>query len=155
MKHIHQHIYYYDEYYKDISDLADRYTKIKNPHIVSVYNQSLPAAIHASNILKCPMSILRVDEGVASWILNTTEDREIRPKDAPLFPYLICMDTVYREDVFTAIKQLPEFIHNPDYVFYTMFGHDNDLRVYYTHEMIYKAINFPWQVKSVKNDLIL
>ena len=91
----------------------------------------------------------------ASWILNTTEDREIRPKDAPLFPYLICMDTVYREDVFTAIKQLPEFIQNPDYVFYTMFGHNNDLKVYYTHEMIYKAINFPWQVKSVKNDLIL
>jgi len=150
-----KHIYYYDEYAKDISDLAVRHAKVKNPHIVSVYNQSLPAVVHASNILKCPMSILRVENGVASWIVNETENREIRPNDAPLFPYLICIDTVYREDVFTAIKQLPEFIQNPDYTFYTIFGHNNDLNVFYTHEMVYKMVDFPWQRKIVKNDLIV
>tara|TARA_Y100000310_G_scaffold345316_1_gene463712 strand:- start:8206 stop:8664 length:459 start_codon:yes stop_codon:yes gene_type:complete len=150
-----KNIYCYDEYFRDISKLAVRYSNHKNPHIVSVDNQSLPASVHLSNLLKCPMSILSVKDGEALWVMNNTENRDIRPKQTSLFPFLICMDTVYREDVFTAIKQLPEFINNPNYVFYTIFGHNNDLRVYYTHEMIYKSISFPWQRGIEKNDLII
>ena len=150
-----KHIYYYDEYFKDISKIAVRYSKHKNPHIVSVDNQSLPATVHLSNILKCPLSTLSIKDGVALWIINNTENRDIRPKDAPLFPFLICIDTVYNENVFGAIKQLPEFIQNPDYSFFTLFGHNNDLRVYYSQEMIYKEIEFPWQRRIEKNDLII
>jgi hypothetical protein len=150
-----KHIYYYDEYFKDISKLAVRYSKHKNPHIVSVYNQSLPATVHLSNLLKCPMSILSVKDGKALWVINNTENRDIRPKHAPLFPFLICIDTIYNGNIFAAIKQLPEFIKNPDYVFHSLFGHNNDLRVYYSHEMIYREIEFPWQRRIEKNDLII
>tara|TARA_B110000495_G_C23008741_1_gene596373 strand:+ start:525 stop:980 length:456 start_codon:yes stop_codon:yes gene_type:complete len=150
-----KHTYYFDEYYKDVSDLVLRYSKVKNPHIVAVYNQSLPFAVHISNILECPMSVLKIVDGKCSWILNNTENREIRPTDAPLFPKLLCVDTIFDQDVFTAIKQLPEFIHNPDYTFYTLFGHSNDLKVYYTHELIYKEVNFPWQRIKANSDLVL
>tara|TARA_B100000470_G_C19633054_1_gene320716 strand:+ start:122 stop:568 length:447 start_codon:yes stop_codon:yes gene_type:complete len=147
-----KHIYYYDEYFKDISKLVVRYSRVKNPHIVSASNQSLPAAVHISNLLKCPMSVL---DGSASWVINNTENKEIRPEDCPLFPFLICIDAIYREDVFTDIKMLPEFIQNPDYSFYAIFGHNNDLRVHYSQEMVYKEIELPWQRMLEKNDLVI
>ena len=50
--------YYYDEYYKDIGDIASRYKNISNIHIVGIYRGSLPIATHLSNILNCPMSII-------------------------------------------------------------------------------------------------
>ncbi len=151
-----KHTYYFDEYMKDVSRLVSKYEKCKNPHIVAVYNQSLPLAVHVSNVLECPMSIVSIDgTGEACWVLNNTERREIRPDDAPLFPRLVCMDTIFQEGVFSAIKKLPEFINNPDYSFYTLFGHSNDLKVYYTHEMIYKSVDFPWQRKKLNSELVL
>ena len=150
-----KHTYYFDEYYKDVSNIVERYYKVKNPHIVAVYNQSLPYAVHISNLLECPMSVLAVEDNEAKWILNNTENREIRPVDAPLFPRLVCVDTVLDENTFRAIKQLPEFITNPDYSFYTLFGHHNDVEVFYTHELIYKEVNFPWQRIKVNSDLVL
>lgn len=151
-----KHTYYYDEYYKDVSAIKTRYSKIKNPHIVAVFNQSLPAAVHISNTLECPMSILSVEDGKAEWILNNTENQDIRPEGTKqFFPFLICIDTIYREEVFTPIKEMPEFINNPDYTFYTFFGHDNKVGVHYTHEMIYKDVDFPWQRLIGSSDLVL
>lgn len=151
-----KHIYYYDEYYKDVSSLADRYAKIKNPHVVSVYKDSLPFGVQISNLLNCGMSIISSENGKAEWILNNTENVDIRPEGTKqFFPYLICIDTVYREEVFTPIKEMPEFINNPDYTFYTFFGHDNNLGVHYTHEMIYKDVDFPWQRLIGSSDLVL
>ena len=142
-----KHIYYYDEYYKDVSSFADRYAKIKNPHVVSVYKDSLPFGVQISNLLNCGMSIISSEKGKAEWILNNTD------KDTRLFPYLVCVDITYREDVFGSIKELPEFNRNPDYTLYSLFGHDNDLGVFYSHELIYKEVNFPWQRMMVQNDL--
>ena len=148
--------YYYDEYYNDMSALVKRYHDVKNPHVVGVYSDGLPAAVHASNALKCPLSIVKVEDDTARWLLNYTNDESLRGETTPLFPRLIVIDTVYASgQQFVAIKQLPEFITNPDYAFYTIFGHNNDLGVNYTHERIYKEIDFPWQRKSVKNDLIV
>jgi len=143
-----KHTYYYDEYYKDVSKIADRYSKVANPHVVSVYKDSLPFGVHLSNLLNCGLSIVEVDVD-ARWILNNTEVGN------RLFPQIICVDLVYNEDVFRGIKKLPEFEKNPDYSFYCVFGHHNDLNVFYGHELIYKEVHFPWHRKIVQNERTL
>lgn len=143
------HKYYYDEYYDDISDFVDNYRLVKNPHIVGVYSDGLPAAVHISNALKCPLSIVKVEDDKARWLLNYTEDRDLRPDSCPLFPRLIVIDTVYASgNQFAAIKQLPEFIDNPDYSFFSFFGCKNDNKVFYKYEQVYKNILFPWHDTS-------
>lgn len=139
------HKYYYDEYYNDMSAFAGRYNKTKNPHVVGLYSNGLPVAVHLSNALNCPMSIIRVQDNKAEWLLNLTGVRDIRPDDAPLFPRLIVVDTVFDSgDKFRAVKQLPEFIHNPDFTFFTFFGCKNDDEVFYNYEQVYRNILFPW-----------
>ena len=141
--------YYYDEYYNDVSDFVNNYRLVKNPHIVGVYSDGLPAAVHISNALKCPLSIVKVEDDKARWLLNYTEDRDLRPVDCPLFPRLIVIDTVYASgNQFAAIKQLPEFIDNPDYSFFSFFGCKNDNKVFYKYEQVYKNISFPWHDTS-------
>ena len=67
--------YYYDQYTKDIRLLVEHFDKLPRPHIVGVYRGSLPIATHLSNVLKCPMSIIRFqlrdgDDIKPEWILN-------------------------------------------------------------------------------------
>ena len=150
------HKYYYDEYYNDVSDFVDRYKLVKNPHIVGIYKNSLPAAVHVSNALRCPLSIVKVEDDNAKWLINYTNDVGIRPEGCPLFPRLIVVDTVYASgNQFEAIKQLPEFINNPDYAFFSFFGCKNDLEVYYKYEQVYKNILFPWHDTARYSDLKL
>ena len=110
--------YYYDEYYKDVGDIVSRYKNISNIHIVGVYRGSLPIATHLSNVLECPMSIIKFqsrdgEDEKAEWLLNMTNDKKLHPK---FFPKLIVIDDVYDTGkTFRAIKKLPEFIKNPDY----------------------------------------
>ena len=109
------HKYFYDEYYKDVSDLAHRYSKVKNPHIVGVYKSSLPMAVHLSSVMKCPLSIIKMDDSNATWLINLTDDVSVRPdKCKQFFPRLIVVDDVYDTGTtFRAIKELPEFQNNP------------------------------------------
>lgn len=143
-----KHIYYYDEYYKDISAFAKRHKVLPNTHVVAVHPQALPVGVHLANLIGCDVSIVRVVDSKAEWVLNNTGGHR-------LFPRLLCIDTIYNEGVFEAIKQLPEIKNNPDYTLYAIFGHDNDLKVHYTHELIYKDVVFPWQREIVKNDLVM
>lgn len=147
------HKYYYDEYYNDVSEFADRYKLVKNPHIVGVYSNSLPMAVHLSSVMKCPLSIIKVEDDKARWLLNYTEDVDLRPKDCPLFPRLIVVDINYgMGNTFKAIKQLPEFIDNPDYTFFSIYGNKNDDRVYFNYEQVYKDIVLPWNLIKEKKD---
>ena len=92
------------------------------------------------------MSIIRVVDDKAEWLLNLTEDEDIRPdKTKQFFPRLIVVDDVYDSgEKFSAVKQLPEFINNPDYTFFTFFGCYNDNKVFYKYEQVYRNIIFPW-----------
>tara|TARA_Y100001938_G_C8045050_1_gene408358 strand:+ start:812 stop:1267 length:456 start_codon:yes stop_codon:yes gene_type:complete len=140
--------YYYDEYYKDITDIASRYKNISNIHIVGVYRGSLPIATHLSNVLECPMSIIKFqsrdgEDQKAEWMLNLTNDKSLHPK---FFPKLIVIDDVYDTGkTFRAIKELPEFKNNPDYSLIALFGNKNDDGVYYIHEQLYRWIVYPWE----------
>ena len=141
------HKYFYDEYYNDVSHMAERYSKVKNPHIVGVYSSSLPMAVHLSSVMKCPLSIVKVEDDKARWLINYTDDKSVRPKDCPLFPRLVVVDVSYGTGTtFKAIKQLPEFIQNPDYTFFSLFGNKNDDDVYFNYEQLFKEIVLPWNV---------
>ena len=142
--------YYYDEYYNDISKLYDRFINVVNPHIVGVYRGSLPIATHLSNILDCPMSIVKFQsydgkDEQAEWLLNLTEDKTIRDKPQ-FFPTLIVIDDVYDTGkTFRAIKKLPEFKDNITCRLITLFGNANDDDVHYLHEQLYRWIIYPWE----------
>ena len=142
--------YYYDEYFNDMATLYDRYVNRVNPHVVGVYRGSLPIATHLSNVLECPMSIIKFqsydgNDKKAEWLLNLTEDKSLRDKPQ-FFPYLIVIDDIYDTgNTFRAIKKLPEFQNNPDYSLTALFGNANKDNVFYQHEQLYRWIVFPWE----------
>ena len=142
--------YYYDEYYYDVATLVQRYKKITYPHIISIYRGSLPLGVHLSNILKCPLSIVKYqsrdgEDSQAEWLLNLTADESVRPIPR-FFPHLIVVDDIYDTGkTFRAVKALPEFHNNPDYSLMALFGNDNDDGVHYLHEQLYRWIVFPWE----------
>ena len=142
--------YYYDEYYYDVATLVQRYKKIANPHIVSIYRGSLPLGVHLSNILNCPLSIIKYqsrdgEDSQAEWLLNLTADESVRPTPR-FFPHLIVVDDIYDTGkTFRAVKDLPEFQDNPDYTLVALYGNKNDDGVVYLHEQLYRWIVFPWE----------
>ena len=150
--------YYYDEYFKDVSERADRHKDIPNPHIVGIYKNGLPFAVHLSNILKCPLSIINVQENSAKWLINLTANVDIRPEfSKQFFPRLIVVDAVLNDGFqFAIIKQLPEFAQNPDYTFFSLFGCDNEHNVYYKYEQVCKNIVLPWhQARNFSGNLVI
>ena len=149
---INKYNYYYDQYYKDITDIFERYKDKSNLHIVGIYRGSLPIATHLSNVLDCPMSIIKFqsrdgEDEKAEWMLNLTDDVSIRPyKATQFYPTLLVVDDVYDTGkTFRAIKQLPEFINNPDYHCIALFGNKNDDGVTYIHEQLFRWIVYPWE----------
>ena len=140
--------YFYDQYYNDVITLKERYDKIPNPHIVSIYRGSLPLGTHLSNALNCPLSIVKYqsrdgEDNQAEWLLNLTGDKNLHPK---FFPHLIVVDDIYDTgETFRAVKALPEFDKNPDYSLMALFGNDNDDGVHFLHEQMYRWIVFPWE----------
>ena len=148
MTDIKKYHYYYDQYYNDVVTLKERFDKIPDPHIVSIYRGSLPLGVHLSNALNCPLSIVKYqsrdgEDHKAEWILNLTGNKKLHPK---FFPELIVVDDIYDTgETFRAVKALPEFQDNPDYSLMALFGNDNDDDVHYLHEQMYRWIVFPWE----------
>ena len=140
--------YYYDQYYNDVAILKERYDKIPDPHIVSIYRGSLPLGVHLSNVLNCPLSIVKYqsrdgEDHKAEWLLNLTGDKKLHPK---FFPELIVVDDIYDTgETFRAVLNLPEFQDNPNYRAVALFGNSNDDGVVYLHEQVYRWIVFPWE----------
>ena len=144
--------YYYDQYYKDITDIVERHEATPNLHVVGVYRGSLPIATHLSNALECPMSIIKFQsrdgsDDKAEWMLNLTDDVSLRPeKCKQFFPTLLVVDDVYDTGkTFRAIKELPELKQNPDYHCIALFGNENNDDVSYIHEQLYRWIVYPWE----------
>ena len=140
--------YYYDQYYNDVAILKERYDKIPDPHIVSIYRGSLPLGVHLSNVLNCPLSIVKYqsrdgEDHKAEWLLNLTSDKKLHPK---FFPELIVVDDIYDTgETFRALLNLPEFQDNPNYRAIALFGNSNNDGVVYLNEQVYRWIVFPWE----------
>ena len=142
--------YFYDEYYQDMVKLVERFKNISDPHVVSIYRGSLPMGVHLSNALKCPMSIVKYqsrdgEDEKAEWILNLIHDESLR-KTPRFYPHLIVVDDIYDTGkTFRAVLNLSEFENNPNYNCIALFGNDNDDKINYLHEQLYRWIVFPWE----------
>ena len=56
------------------------------------------------------------------------------------------LDDIYDTGkTFRAVLVLPEFENNINYHCIALFGNDNDDKVNYLHEQLYRWIVFPWE----------
>ena len=140
--------YYYDQYTKDIRHWIQHFKKQPRPHIVGVYRGSLPIATHLSNVLKCPMSIIRyqsrdgVDEK-PEWIINNMGFTATWKTPGET---TIVVDDIYDTGrTMRAIQQMDEFKHHPSVIYQCLFGSKNDDHVGYLNERISRWIVFPWE----------
>ena len=140
--------YYYDQYTKDIRHWIQHFEKFPRPHIVGIYRGSLPIATHLSNVLKCPMSIVRyqsrdgVDEK-PEWVINNMGFTSTWKTPGET---TIVVDDIYDTGrTMRAIQQMDEFKYHPDVVYTCLFGSKNEDHVGYLNERISRWIVFPWE----------
>ena len=140
--------YYYDQYTKDIRQLVEHLDKLPRPHIVGVYRGSLPIATHLSNVLKCPMSIIRYQSRDGSdekpeWVINNMGFTSTWKTPGET---TIVVDDIYDTGrTMRAIQQMDEFKYHPDVVYTCLFGSKNEDHVGYLNERISRWIVFPWE----------
>ena len=140
--------YYYDQYTKDIRHWIEHFRKQPRPHIVGIYRGSLPIATHLSNVLKCPMSIIRyqsrdgVDEK-PEWIINNMGF--IATWKTPGETTIVVDDIYDSGRTMRAIQQMDEFKHHPSAIYQCLFGSKNKIGVGYLNERISRWIVFPWE----------
>jgi len=140
--------YYYDQYTKDIRQLVEQLDKLPRPHIVGVYRGSLPIATHLSNVLKCPMSIIRYQSRDGSdekpeWVINNMGFTATWKTPGET---TIVVDDIYDSGrTMRAIQQMDEFKHHPTVIYQCLFGSKNDDGVGYLNERISRWIVFPWE----------
>ena len=53
--------YTFEEYKSDLGSLKYTVSGIKNLHLIAVYRGSIPLTVHLSNLLKCEMSIIKLE----------------------------------------------------------------------------------------------
>ena len=140
--------YYYDQYTKDIRQLVERLDKLPRPHIVGVYRGSLPIATHLSNVLKCPMSIIRFqlrdgDDIKPEWILNNLGISATWK--TPGETIIVIEDIYDTGKTMRAIQQMDELKNHPDVIYKALWGSKNDDGVGFLNERISRWIVFPWE----------
>ena len=140
--------YYYDQYTKDIRLLVEQLEKLSRPHIVGVYRGSLPIATHLSNVLKCPMSIIRFqsrdgDDTKPEWILNNLGISATWK--TPGETIIVIEDIYDTGHTMRAIQQMDELKNHPDVIYKALFGSKNDDGVEFLNERMSNWIVFPWE----------
>jgi len=135
--------YTYLEYLSDIDEIVVRLENIDNLHLVGIYRGGLPMTIHLSNLLKCSMSIVR---------LQTDDDRAVFIcNDIKSDNNVIVLDDIY--DSGKTIRLVQELLSSYKSVKYLcLYGRSNDDGVEYLRESHKRWIIFPHEI-SLK-DLI-
>ena len=140
--------YYYDQYTKDIRHWIQHFEKFPRPHIVGIYRGSLPIATHLSNVLKCPMSIIRFqsrdgDDDKPEWGINNMGFTASWKTPGET---TIVVDEIYDTGhTMRAIQQMDEFKHHPSVIYQCLFGSKNEDGVGYLNERISRWFVFPWE----------
>ena len=140
--------YYYDQYTKDIRHWIQHFKKQPRPHIVGIYRGGLPIATHLSNVLKCPMSIIRFqlrdgDDIKPEWILNNIGISATWK--TPGETIIVIEDIYDTGNTMRAIQQMDELKNHPDVIYKALWGSKNDDGVGFLNERISKWIVFPWE----------
>ena len=121
--------YYYDQYTKDIRHWIQHFKKQPRPHIVGIYRGSLPIATHLSNVLKCPMSIIRYQSRDGSdekpeWVINNMGFTATWKTPGET---TIVVDDIYDSGrTMRAIQHMDEFKHDPTVIYQCLFGSKNE-----------------------------
>ena len=59
--HHNNYNYTFEEYESDIKSLIDKLSSIENIHLIAIHRGSIPIVVHLSNLLKCEMSIIKLE----------------------------------------------------------------------------------------------
>jgi hypoxanthine phosphoribosyltransferase len=142
-REVEKYQYYYDEFTRDIRHWYKHFKRQANLQIVGIYRGSLPIATHLSNILECPMSIIKFqsrdgEDEKPEWLINNI------PKSTA--SNIIVVDDIYDTGyTFRMIQEMEEFKNNPSVTYAALFGSKNPDGVSYLNERINRWIVFPWE----------
>jgi hypoxanthine phosphoribosyltransferase len=142
MKEKETYSYTFEEYKSDLKSLKYTVGGIKNLHLIAVYRGSIPLAVHLSNLLKCEMSIIKLEtrngnDAEANFISNNKKEND----------HLVVLEDIY--DTGNTIRLTQKMMNvkykNHSIRYYSLFGKKNDTGVVYLKENNDKWIIFPWE----------
>ena len=142
MKEKETYSYTFEEYKSDLGSLKYAVSGIKSLHLIAVYRGSIPLTVHLSNLLKCEMSIIKLETRNGNVEEAKFVSNNIKENDR-----LVVLEDIY--DTGNTIRLIQQMMdvkckdHSIRY--YSLFGKTNDAHVVYLKETNNKWIVFPWE----------
>jgi hypoxanthine phosphoribosyltransferase len=136
------YFYTFEEYKSDLGSLKYTVSGIKNLHLIAVYRGSIPLTVHLSNLLKCEMSIIKLETKNGNIEEANFVSNNIKENDR-----LVVLEDIY--DTGNTIKLIQQMMglkyKDRSIRYYSLFGKKNDAGVVYLKENNNKWIIFPWE----------
>ena len=134
--------YTFEEYERDIKSLIDKLSTVENIHLIAIYRGSIPIVVHLSNLLKCEMSIIKLETGNGSIEEAQFVSNNIKENDR-----LVVLEDIYDTGkTIRLIQQMMSVKYKDRSIrYYSLFGKKNDAGVVYLKETNNKWIVFPWE----------
>ena len=142
MKEKETYSYTFEEYKSDLGSLKYTVSGIKNLHLIAVYRGSIPLTVHLSNLLKCEMSIIKLETRNGNVEEANFVSNNIKENDR-----LVVLEDIY--DTGKTIRLIQQMMNvkykDRSIRYYSLFGKKNDAGVVYLKENNNKWIVFPWE----------
>ena len=142
MKEKETYSYTFEEYKSDLGSLKYAVSGIKSLHLIAVYRGSIPLTVHLSNLLKCEMSIIKLETRNENVEEATFVSNNIKENDR-----LVVLEDIYDTgNTIRLIQQMMNVKYKDHSIrYYSLFGKKNDAGVVYLKETNNKWIVFPWE----------
>ena len=142
MKEKEAYFYTFEEYKSDLGSLKYTVSGIKNLHLIAVYRGSIPLTVHLSNLLKCEMSIIKLETRNGNVEEAKFVSNNIKENDR-----LVVLEDIYDTgNTIRLIQQMMNVKYKDHSIrYYSLFGKKNDAGVVYLKENNNKWIVFPWE----------
>ena len=133
--------YTFEEYKSDLGSLKYAVSGIKSLHLIAVYRGSIPLTVHLSNLLKCEMSIIKLETRNGNVEEAKFVSNNIKENDR-----LVVEDIYDTGNTIRLIQQMMNVKYKDHSIrYYSLFGKKNDAGVVYLKETNNKWIVFPWE----------
>ena len=134
--------YTFEEYKSDLGSLKYTVSGIKSLHLIAVYRGSIPLTVHLSNLLKCEMSIIKLETRNGNVEEAKFVSNNIKENDR-----LVVLEDIYDTgNTIRLIQQMMDVKYKDHSIrYYSLFGKKNDAGVVYLKETNNKWIIFPWE----------
>ena len=142
MKEKETYSYTFEEYKSDLGSLKYAVSGIKSLHLIAVYRGSIPLTVHLSNLLKCEMSIIKLETRNGNVEEAKFVSNNIKENDR-----LVVLEDIYDTgNTIRLIQQMMNVKYKDHSIrYYSLFGKTNDAHVVYLKETNNKWIVFPWE----------